>query len=95
VPPSTPTASSQSGHETTTYAYDGDGNLITTTAPPATNGGSNQVTLDTYNAAGQVASQTTGYGTTAASTVTYCYDPNGDKTAGTYGDANTSSTPPC
>ena len=62
----TPAPAGQSGYETTTYTYDGDGNLIETTAPPAASGGPNQVTVDTYNAAGQLASQTTGYGTAAA-----------------------------
>jgi len=53
------------------------------------------VTADTYNAAGQLVSQTTGYGTAAASTVSYCYDPDGDKTSVVYADGNTSGTATC
>jgi RHS repeat-associated protein len=87
-----PAPAGQTGEETTTYAYDGNGNVLTTTAPPATNGGSSQVTVNTYNAAGQLASQTTGYGTSAASTVSYCYDPNGDNTSVVYADGNTGVT---
>src|SRR6185437_8664260 len=51
-----PAPAGQSGYETTGYAYDGNGNLLTTTAPAATNGGSNQVTVNTYNSAGQLSS---------------------------------------
>jgi hypothetical protein len=76
----TPAPAGQTGHETTTYTYDGNGNVITTTAPPAT-GTTNQVTTDTYNTDGQLAAETVGSGTTAASTTSYCYDPNGDTTA--------------
>jgi RHS repeat-associated protein len=83
--------------ETTTYNYDGNGNLIATTAPSTSNstGAPSQVTTDTYNSAGQLASQTTGSGTSAASTISYCYDPDGDKTAATYADGNTSGTAGC
>jgi RHS repeat-associated protein len=91
----TPAPAGQSGYETTTYAYDGNGNTTEISAPPTSNGGPNQVTVNTYTSAGQVASQTTGYGTSAASTTTYCYDPNGDKTAVVAPDANTSGTAPC
>ncbi|HET7013040.1 MAG TPA: RHS repeat-associated core domain-containing protein [Streptosporangiaceae bacterium] len=90
-----PAPAGQSGYETTTYRYDGDGQLITTTAPPATSGGSNQVTVDTYTSAGDLATETTGYGTTAAATVSYCYDPNGDQTSVTYPDGNTGGVAPC
>ena len=41
----TPAPAGQTGYETTTYTYDGDGNVLTRTAPPATNGGPNQVTV--------------------------------------------------
>jgi len=90
-----PAPAGQTGHETTTYAYDGDGNLLTVTGPPAVNGGPNQVTASTYNAAGELATQTTGYGTSAASTTSYCYDPNGDRTSVVYPDGNTSGVAPC
>jgi YD repeat-containing protein len=91
----TPAPAGQSGYETTTYTYDGNGSLLTTTAPPPTNGGSSQVTVDTYDAAGQLASQTTGSGTSAASTVSYCYDPEGHKTSVVDADGNTSGTTAC
>lgn len=84
-----PAPAGHSGFETTTYTYDGDGNLLTTTAPPVSNGGSDQVTVDTYNDNGAVSSVTTGYGTVAASTISYCYDPNGDTTSMVYADGNT------
>jgi YD repeat-containing protein len=91
----TPAPAGQSGYETTTYTYDGSGNQLTTTAPPATTGGSSQVTADTYTADSRIATQTTGSGTSAASTVSYCYDPNGDKTSVVYADGNTSGTAQC
>jgi RHS repeat-associated protein len=90
-----PAPTGQTGYETTTYTYDGDGNVLTTTAPPASNGGPSQVTGDTYNTGGQLASQTTGAGTSAASTVTYCYDPDGDKTSVTYADGDTNGVAEC
>jgi RHS repeat-associated protein len=91
----TPAPVGQSGSETTSYAYDGDGNLVRTTAPSTASGGSSQVTVDAYTPARQVASETTGYGTSSAATVSYCYDPNGDKTALVYGDGNTSGVASC
>jgi RHS repeat-associated protein len=91
----TPAPAGQSGSETTSYAYDGNGNLVQTTAPPTANGGQNQVTLDTYTSAGQVASETTGYGTSSAATIGYCYDPGGDQTSLVYADGNTSSVAAC
>ena len=91
----TPAPAGQSGYETTTYTYDGRGNQLTTTVPPATTGGPSQVTADTYTADGRLATQTTGSGTSAASTVSYCYDPDGDKTAVVYADGNTSGTAQC
>ena len=65
-------------------AYDGDGNQTSVTQPPASAGGANQVTSNTYNAAGELATQTTGSGTTAASTISYCYDPDGNETSVVY-----------
>jgi len=90
-----PAPAGQSGYETTTYTYDGAGNLLTTTAPPATTGGPAQVTMDTYNSAGELASETTGYGTSVASTTSYCYDPNGDQTSVIMPDGNTSGVAAC
>ncbi|HEY3906371.1 MAG TPA: RHS repeat-associated core domain-containing protein [Streptosporangiaceae bacterium] len=91
----TPAPAGQSGFETTTYAYDSDGDLVTTTAPPATNGGANQVTTQTYDETGNLASITTGSGTSAASTTSFCYDPNGDRTAVVAPDGNAGGTASC
>jgi trimeric autotransporter adhesin len=91
----TPAPAGQSGYETTSYTYDGNGNVLTTTAPPAVNSGSNQVTASLYTAAGKLASQTTGSGTSAASTVSYCYNPDGQRTSTVYADGNTSGTAAC
>jgi RHS repeat-associated protein len=90
----TPAPAGQAGYETTTYAYDGDGHVLSTTAPPAT-GNTSDVTVDTYNSAGELATKTTGYGTSAAATTTYCYDPTGDRTAVVMPDGNTSGTAAC
>ena len=95
VQQTTPAPAGQSGYETTTYSYDPNGNLTETAAPPATGGGSAQLTVDTYNSAGQLASQTTGYGTSVASTTSYCYDPDGSRTAVVAPDGNTAGTAPC
>ena len=91
----TPAPAGQSGPQTTTFSYDGDGNLSTATAPATSAGGPAQVTADTYNAVGELASQTTGSGTSAASTVSYCYDPNGDTTSVVYADGNISGVASC
>ena len=91
----TPAPAGQSGYETTSYTYDGNGNLLTTTSPPVSAGGSNQATVDTYDAAGDLASQTIGHGTSAASTVSYCYDASGDKTAAVYADGDSTGTAVC
>jgi RHS repeat-associated protein len=90
-----PAPAGQTGSETTSYTYDGNGDVLTTTAPPTSTGGSNQVMVNTYNSAGELATVTTGSGTGAAATVSYCYDPNGDKTSAVYGDGNASSVAPC
>jgi RHS repeat-associated protein len=91
----TPAPAGQTGSETTTYAYNAAGNLNTTTAPPVSNGGSSQVTANTYNSDGDLATQTTGAGTSAASTVSYCYDPDGNVTSVVYPDGNTAGAAPC
>jgi trimeric autotransporter adhesin len=92
-----PAPAGQSGYETTTYTYDDGGNLIETVAPPASNAGGapDDVTYDAYDAAGQLVSETAGYGTSAASTVSYCYDPDGGETSVVYADGTASGTAPC
>lgn len=69
--------------------------MIATSAPPASNGGPNQVIMSTYTADGQLATQTTGYGTAAASTTSYCYDPDGNRTSVVAPDGTTSGVAPC
>jgi RHS repeat-associated protein len=93
----TPAPAGQTGYETTTFTYDADGNLTKTTGPPASNAQNapNEVTYNSYNSADELATQTTGYGTSAASTTSYCYDPNGDQTAIVAPDGNTSATAEC
>jgi len=54
-------------YETTTYSYDESGNLIEVAAPPASTSGQNLVMLNTYNSAGELAAETTGYGTSDVS----------------------------
>jgi RHS repeat-associated protein len=81
--------------ETTTYTYDLAGNLIETIAPPTSSGGPNDDTWDTYDAGGEFVTETTGYGTSAASTTSYCYDPDGDTTAVVAPDGNTSGVATC
>ena len=95
VQKTTPAPAGQSGYETTTYAYDGADNLTTTSAPAESNGGASVVTTDTYNPDDSLATQTTGYGTSAAATTSYCYDPAKDKTAVVSPDGNSSGTAPC
>jgi RHS repeat-associated protein len=90
----TPAPAGQTGYETTSYTYDGNGNPLKTTGPPAA-GSINQVTVDTYNSVGELASETDGYGTSAASTTTYCYDPDGDTTSVVVPDGNSSGAAAC
>ena len=90
-----PAPAGQSGYETTTTSYDGAGNAVKVTAPAASSGGAAQVTVSAYNAANQLVSQTTGYGTAAVSTTSYCYDPDGDTTSVVMPDGNTSGTAAC
>jgi RHS repeat-associated protein len=93
----TPAPAGQTGSEATTYTYDGAGNLLQTTAPPNSNNQNapNQVTRNTYNADGELLSATSGYGTSSASTTSYCYNPNGNTTAVVMPDGNAGSTAPC
>lgn len=91
----TPAPAGQSGYETTTNTYDGAGNLLTTTSPPAVTGGPDQVTSDTYDADGQLVSTTVGYGSGAASTTSYCYDLDGNRTSVVPPDGNVSGIASC
>jgi RHS repeat-associated protein len=93
----TPPPAGQSGYEETTNAYDPAGQLTSVTAPPASNAGGapNQVTEYSYDNAGELLTQTTGHGTAAAATTSYCYDPDGNKTATVPPDANTSTVASC
>jgi RHS repeat-associated protein len=90
----TPAPAGQSGHETTTFSYDGDGNPVKTTGPPAS-GSTDEVTYDTYDSAGNLATETTGYGTSQPSVTSYCYDPDGDQTSVVAPDGNTSDVAAC
>jgi RHS repeat-associated protein len=94
---STPTPAGQTGTETTSYSYDAAGNTVQITDPPAGAGASapNQVTRDTYDQDGNLLTQTTGFGTSAASTVSACYDPNDYRTAVVAPDGNTAGAAPC
>jgi RHS repeat-associated protein len=91
----TPAPAGQTGFETYTYTYDADGNETSITQPSASTGGAGQVTSNTYNDAGELATQTTGSGTAAASTISYCYDPDGNETALVYADGNVSAVGQC
>ncbi len=95
VQETTPAPPGQSGYETAKYSYDDDGNPTEIISPPVSNGGQSQVTVDTYNLAGQLSSQTTGYGTSAASVTSYCYNPDGDQTAQIAPDGNASGVATC
>jgi RHS repeat-associated protein len=66
-----------------------------TTAPPASNGGQNEVTVDAYNSDDELVSETTGYGTASPAVTTYCYDLDGNQTSMVMPDGNTGGTAPC
>jgi RHS repeat-associated protein len=94
----TPAPTGQSGYETTTYTYDAAGNLTETDGPPTSSqsGAPNQKTAYTYDDAGQLVTQTQeGSDGSAASTTSYCYDPDGEKTATVPPEGNTSSVTAC
>jgi RHS repeat-associated protein/uncharacterized repeat protein (TIGR02059 family) len=93
----TPAPAGQSGHETTTNAYDAGGRLTSVTAPPASNdaGAPNQVTAYSYDVADELLSVTKASGTSAASTTSYCYDPNEEKAATVAPDGNASGVASC
>ena len=86
-----PAPAGLSGHETTTNSYDPAGRLLSTTTPPASNGGSapSQETDYSYDAANELHKTTAkGSDDSAVSVTVYCYDPNGDKTAVVAPDGN-------
>jgi RHS repeat-associated protein len=92
----TPAPEGQSGHETTTNTYDAAGRLQSTVSPPSSNSGSapDQETAYTYDNAGDVLTVTTqGADGSNASMTSYCYDPDGERTATVAPDGNTSLTP--
>ena len=93
----TPAPAGQSGYQTTTNAYDAGGRLTSVIAPAASNdaGAPSQVTAYSYDVADELTSVTKGSGTADASTTSYCYDPNGDKTATVAPDGNTSGVAAC
>jgi RHS repeat-associated protein len=93
----TPAPAGQSGSETTTYAYDPADQLTSVAAPPTSNtsGAPNQVTTYSYDDAGQLLTVTSASGTTDAATTSYCYDPDGNKTAIVPPDGNTSGVATC
>ncbi len=51
--------------------------------------------MDAFNSVGELSSETTGYGTSAVSTISYCYDPDGNRTSVVYPDGNASRTATC
>jgi RHS repeat-associated protein len=91
----TPAPAGQSGYETVTITYNAAGLPVEEDGPPVTSGGPQQVTVNSYNADGQLTSTTTGYGTSAASTVSSCYDPDGNQTAAIAADGNVNGVAPC
>jgi RHS repeat-associated protein len=91
----TPAPAGNSGYETISISYNADGLPVEEDGPPVTNGGPQQVTVSSYNADGQLTSMTTGYGTSAASTVSSCYDPDGNQTAAVAADGNVGGVAPC
>jgi RHS repeat-associated protein len=92
---SVPPATGSSTRATTSNVYDAAGQSVEVEAPPATSGGSDVVTASTYDAGGNLSTTTTAYGTSSASTTSYCYNPDGDKTATVPGTGNTSGVASC
>jgi RHS repeat-associated protein len=93
----TPEPAGQSSTQTTTNTYDVAGLLTQVSSPPASDvgGAADQLTTYSYNAAHQLLATTSGSGTTAASTTSTCYDPDGYVTATVPGDGNTSGVTDC
>ncbi|MGO8862227.1 MAG: RHS repeat-associated core domain-containing protein, partial [Acidimicrobiales bacterium] len=79
----------------TTNVYDGAGQLVESEAPPVTSGGSDVITTSTYDLAGHLLTQTTTTGSSAPSTTSNCYDPDGDTTATVPGIGNASGVAAC
>jgi RHS repeat-associated protein len=99
----TPAPAGHTGVETTTQYYDLAGQLVETVSPPiGVPSGEATLAIDTYDAAGERTSITTGLevntttgavGTLAATTTTsYCHDPQGEVTATVPGDGNTATS---
>ena len=93
---STPPPAGQTSRQTSTATYDSAGLPVTETFPPSSNtpGAPAQVISLTYDADGNVLSQTTGTGT-SASTLAYCYDANGNQTSSIAADGNATALAPC
>lgn len=90
-----PTPNGQSAsYETTTDTYDPAGRLVKTVTPSAdtTNDPDGVVTLYNYDAAGRLVATSTGTGSTALAVTSYCYDPDGDRTATVPPDGNSSAS---
>jgi RHS repeat-associated protein len=92
---SSPPPASQSTRSITTYTYDPAGNLIEELTPPTSTGAQPSESSFSYDAANQMTSETIGVGTASSSTTSFCYDPNGDKTAVVPGDGNTGVLSTC
>ncbi len=93
----TPAPPGLTGYETTTYAYDPGGRLTSVMAPPTSisTGAAGDVTDYTYDAAGELLTTTVGAGTVSAATTSYCYDPNGNRTAVVAPDGNVTTVATC
>jgi RHS repeat-associated protein len=96
----TPAPAGHSGWVTTTNSYDPAGQLLSTTSPPATNQRTptppSPLVSYSYDAAGELLTVTKeGTDSSAVSITSYCYDPNGEKTASVAPDGNSSSVATC
>jgi RHS repeat-associated protein len=93
----TPAPAGLSGYETTTYNYDGNGQLKRLSEPPTSTsaGAPNQVTSFVHDGDGRLVAKTAGDGTSDAATTTYCYDPVGQLTAVVAPDGNVPSAATC